>query len=412
MLRGLFSRLETTPGQEKVIRDAFDKVRESMREARAEWRDTSELSGLLRGETFDRTAAEGVSGKADASFAKMRVVLVEALAQIHEALDDRQRRLLADFIESRGRGFFNGPFGRGRSVSDSGPDHERWRCPCDAAFSSLFSRSVPSEDSPLASPTCTTRVTQTEIGMAAMATMVGSTALTNSEIRANAVSMRVLLIDDDARLFELLSSYLEQNGVSVRGARDGKEGLAMLEEGGVDAVLLDVMMPGIDGLEVCRRIRQTSNVPVLMLTAKGDETDRVVGLEIGADDYIAKPFSPRELLARMRAVIRRVQPEVPVERLTVGNISVDLGRREVIRGDARVELTGIEFDILVALMRRAGRVVPRDSLLTEAGRGDVVVGERTVDVHISHLRQKLGDDPKGPRLIKTVRGVGYVLSKE
>ena len=235
---------------------------------------------------------------------------------------------------------------------------------------------------------------------------------TSAATRANLGGVRVLLIDDDARLFELLSSYLEQNGVSVKGAPDGTKGLALLDEGGFDAVLLDVMMPGIDGLEVCRRIRQKSNVPVLMLTAKGDETDRVVGLEIGADDYIAKPFSPRELLARIRAVIRRVQPEVPTERLTVGDVSVDLGRREVYRKDARVELTGIEFDILVALMRRAGRVVPRDSLLSEAGRGDVTVGERTVDVHISHLRQKLGDDPKSPRLIKTVRGVGYVLAKE
>ncbi len=225
-------------------------------------------------------------------------------------------------------------------------------------------------------------------------------------------AMRVLLIDDDARLFELLSSYLEQNGVTVKGAPDGKKGLALLEEGGFDAVLLDVMMPGIDGLEVCRRIRHKSNVPVLMLTAKGDETDRVVGLEIGADDYIAKPFSPRELLARLRAVIRRVQPDVPVERIVVGEVAVDLGRREVLRGAERVDLTGIEFDILVALMRRAGRVVPRESLLSEAGRGDVVVGERTVDVHISHLRQKLGDDPKTPKLIKTVRGVGYVLSRE
>jgi Spy/CpxP family protein refolding chaperone len=124
MMRGLFSRLETTPGQEKVIRDAFDKVREAAREARGEWRDTSELSSLLRGETFDRTAAEGISGKADASFAKVRVVLVEALAQIHEALDDRQRRILADFIESRGRGFFTGPFGRSRPTS--GGDDERW----------------------------------------------------------------------------------------------------------------------------------------------------------------------------------------------------------------------------------------------------------------------------------------------
>ena len=247
---------------------------------------------------------------------------------------------------------------------------------------------------------------------AATTTLLTTIAPTISEIRGKHVSMRVLLIDDDARLFELLSTYLEQNGVTVKGARDGKQGLQMLEEGGVDAVLLDVMMPGIDGLEVCKRIRAKSNVPVLMLTAKGDETDRVVGLEIGADDYIAKPFSPRELLARIRAVVRRVQPETPVDRLAVGDISVDLGRREVIRNNARVDLTGIEFDILVALMRRAGRVVPRDSLLSEAGRGDVVVGERTVDVHISHLRQKLGDDPKGPRLIKTVRGVGYVLSKE
>ncbi|CAN5574145.1 response regulator transcription factor [soil metagenome] len=226
------------------------------------------------------------------------------------------------------------------------------------------------------------------------------------------MSMRVLLIDDDARPFELLSSYLEQNGVSVRGANDGTKGLALLGEGGFDAVLLDVMMPGMSGLEVCQRIRQSSTVPVVMLTAKGDETDRVVGLELGADDYVAKPFSPRELLARLRAVVRRAQPEAVTERILVGDVSADLGRREILRNGERVDLTGIEFDILIALMRRAGRVVPRDSLLEEAGRGDVTVGERTVDVHISHLRQKLGDDPKSPRLIKTVRGVGYVLAKE
>jgi DNA-binding response OmpR family regulator len=226
------------------------------------------------------------------------------------------------------------------------------------------------------------------------------------------MEMRVLLIDDDARLFELISSYLEQNGVAVKGANDGPKGLALLEEGGFDAVLLDVMMPGMSGLEVCQRIRQASTVPIVMLTAKGDETDRVVGLELGADDYVAKPFSPRELLARLRAVVRRAQPEVVSERVLVGDLTADLGRREVARNGARIDLTGIEFDILVALMRRAGRVVPRDSLLEEAGRGDVVVGERTVDVHISHLRQKLGDDPKSPRLIKTVRGVGYVLAKE
>jgi len=169
-------------------------------------------------------------------------------------------------------------------------------------------------------------------------------------------------------------------------------------------------MPGIDGLEVCKRIRQKSRVPVLMLTAKGDETDRVVGLELGADDYIAKPFSPRELLARVRAVVRRAQPEAPREKLAFGDVVIDLASREVTASDARVELTGIEFDILAALAKKAGRVVARDSLLSEAGRGDVSVGERTVDVHISHLRQKLGE--RAGKMIKTVRGVGYVLAKE
>ncbi|MFT3838563.1 MAG: response regulator transcription factor [Myxococcaceae bacterium] len=221
---------------------------------------------------------------------------------------------------------------------------------------------------------------------------------------------RVLLIDDDARLPELLASYLEQNGVTVTAAPDGQRGLQALEQGAFDAVLLDVMMPGMDGLEVCKRIRAKSQIPVIMLTARGDETDRVVGLELGADDYIAKPFSPRELLARLKAVLRRSRPEVLTEQLRVGDLSADTGARTAtLKGDP-IDLTGIELDILVALMRRAGRVVPRDALLQEAGRGDVVVGERTVDVHISHLRQKLKDEP--PRLIKTVRGIGYVLTKD
>ncbi len=224
------------------------------------------------------------------------------------------------------------------------------------------------------------------------------------------MSSRVLLIDDDTRLPELLASYLGQNGVSLTAAPDGVRGLQVLEQGAFDAVLLDVMMPGMDGLEVCRRIRAKSNVPVIMLTARGDETDRVVGLELGADDYVSKPFSPRELLARLKAVLRRSRPEVLSEELAAGDVKVDIGSRIVNVKGQPIELTGIEFDILVALMRRAGRVVPRDALLSEAGRSDVVVGERTVDVHISHLRQKLGDDP--PRLIKTVRGVGYVLAKD
>ena len=224
------------------------------------------------------------------------------------------------------------------------------------------------------------------------------------------MATRVLLIDDDTRMYELLAQYLGQNGISVTHAADGGRGLAALEAGAYDAVLLDVMMPGLDGLEVCRRIRAKSTVPVLMLTARGDETDRVVGLELGADDYLAKPFSPRELLARLRAVLRRAQPTSVADKMESGGVSIDVAAREVRVGGRLVELTGLEFDLLVALVRRAGRVIPRDALLGEAGRSDTVVGERTVDVHISHLRQKLGEE--GSRLIKTVRGVGYLFAKD
>jgi len=226
------------------------------------------------------------------------------------------------------------------------------------------------------------------------------------------MALRVLLIDDDARLYDLLSSYLDQNGFHVTTAPDGPRGLAALEAGTYDVVLLDLMMPGMDGIEVCRRIRQKSTIPVLMLTARGDETDRVVGLEIGADDYVAKPFSPRELVARIKAVLRRARPEVTGERIVAGDIVIDVPGRTVTKNSESIELTGLEFDLLCALARRPGRVVARDALLSEAGRGDVIVGERTVDVHISHLRQKLGDDPRTPRMIKTVRGVGYVLAKD
>ena len=219
------------------------------------------------------------------------------------------------------------------------------------------------------------------------------------------MATRVLLIDDDARLHELLVGYLAAADVDLAHASDGARGLAALAAGGFDAVLLDVMMPGMDGLEVLRRIRERSAIPVLMLTARGDETDRVVGLELGADDYVAKPFSSRELLARLRAVLRRMAPEVGNERLSANGIEVEIGTREVRVEGESVELTGLEFDLLVALLRRAGRVVPRSALLREAGRDDATVGERTIDVHISKLRKKLG-----PR-IKTVRGVGYVLGR-
>jgi DNA-binding response OmpR family regulator len=228
------------------------------------------------------------------------------------------------------------------------------------------------------------------------------------------MAIRVLLVDDDARLSELLGKYLEQNDVALTHERTGAAGLRALAAGAFDAVLLDVMMPGMDGLEVLRRVRQKSSIPVLMLTARGDEADRVAGLELGADDYVPKPFSPRELLARIRAVLRRVTPDVMGERLTAAGsgIEVDVPARTVTVEGRAVDLTGLEFDLLVALVRRAGRVVPRAALLSEAGRDDVAVGERTVDVHISKLRKKLGDDSRSPRLIRTVRGVGYVLARD
>jgi DNA-binding response OmpR family regulator len=222
--------------------------------------------------------------------------------------------------------------------------------------------------------------------------------------------VRVLLIDDDARLAELLAGYLTPQGVAMTHAGGGQAGLAALAGGGFDAIVLDVMMPGMDGLAVLRKIRDAGHrIPVLMLTARGDEADRVVGLELGADDYIAKPFSPRELLARLRAVLRRVQPDTAREKLSSAGITVDTGSREAWVDGNPVELTGLEIDLLTALLRRAGRVVPRAALLDLAGRGDVSVGERAVDVHISRLRKKLGDDP--PTRIRTVRGVGYVLAR-
>jgi len=222
--------------------------------------------------------------------------------------------------------------------------------------------------------------------------------------------VRVLLIDDDARLAQLLDDNLKPQGVALVHAGGGQAGLAALAGGGFDAVLLDVMMPGLDGLSVLRTLRDSGHrVPVIMLTARGDEADRVVGLELGADDYVAKPFSPRELLARLRAVLRRAQPDAVAEKLSAAGITVDTGSREAWVDGKPIELTGLEIDLLVALLRRAGRVVPRGALLELAGRSDVTVGERAVDVHISRLRKKLGDDP--PTRIRPVRGVGYVLAR-
>jgi len=219
----------------------------------------------------------------------------------------------------------------------------------------------------------------------------------------------ILIVDDDAEIRTLLSAYFSRNGLLSTAVGDGKGMWRALDAGHFDLVVLDVMLPGDDGLTLCRELRAKSELPVIMLTARGDEDDRVMGLELGADDYIAKPFSPRELLARLRAVLRRAQPDTLAEKLSSAGITVDTGSREAWVDGNPVELTGLEIDLLTALLRRAGRVVPRAALLELAGRGDVSVGERAVDVHISRLRKKLGDDP--PTRIRTVRGVGYVLAR-
>jgi DNA-binding response OmpR family regulator len=225
-------------------------------------------------------------------------------------------------------------------------------------------------------------------------------------------TLLVLLVEDDLRLATLTREYLQGHGVVVVHVADGRRGLEEALSGRYEAVLLDLMLPGKDGLEVCREIRTRSDVPILILTARGEEADRVMGLEIGADDYLPKPFSPRELLARIRAVVRRAKgragPQASAVR--VGDLLVDPAARRVTLRGKEIALTGYEFSLLDALARRAGRVLTREQLM-ELARGSAEEAfDRSIDVHVSRLRQKLGDDPKRPRLIKTVRGAGYLLA--
>ena len=220
-----------------------------------------------------------------------------------------------------------------------------------------------------------------------------------------------LLIDDDARLGALVREHLSQHDIDVTIAGDGERGLAALRKGRFDVVLLDLMLPGIDGLEVCRRIRATpalAALPVIMLTARGDDVDKIVGLELGADDYLAKPFNSRELLARIRAVLRRGRG-AEAKRLRVGRIEIDFDAREVSVAGRRVVLTSYEFELLAALARAAGRVLSREQLLDALKGATYDAFDRSIDVHVSKLRAKLEEDPKAPRHIKTVRGAGYVL---
>jgi two-component system, OmpR family, response regulator len=226
------------------------------------------------------------------------------------------------------------------------------------------------------------------------------------------MAISLLLIDDDARLRTLLREYLTQNDVLVKEASDGRSGLAALATDGADVVVLDVMMPGLDGLSVLKKLRETSAVPVIMLTAKGEESDRVVGLELGADDYLTKPFSPRELLARLRAVLRRGQGGPSGAWLRAGDVELQRETRQARLQGAPLELTGLEFDLLCALAERRGRVLPRQTLWELAGRGDTSVSDRTLDVHISNLRKKLREDERKVRLIQTIRGVGYLFATD
>ena len=226
------------------------------------------------------------------------------------------------------------------------------------------------------------------------------------------MGQRILLIEDDARLAEMLSEYLGEAGFRVSVAAGGRAGLERLGREPFDALVLDLMLPDMDGLEVCRTLRAKSGLPVLMLTARGDAMDRIVGLEIGADDYLPKPFEPRELLARLRAILRRHSSGESSTTLRFGRLEVDKDAR-VARLDGReVTLTSHQFTLLVALAEHAGRVLSRDALM------DLVKGEaleafdRSIDVHISRIRAAIEDDPKKPRRILTVRGAGYVFARQ
>jgi DNA-binding response OmpR family regulator len=222
----------------------------------------------------------------------------------------------------------------------------------------------------------------------------------------------LLFIDDDQHLARLTTRYLESHDIDVTWVDNGESGLARLIHGAFDVVLLDVMLPGIDGIGVCREIRARSDVPVLMLTALGDEADRVNGLEIGADDYIRKPFSSRELLARLRAQVRRARGRCgPSGRfLTAGSLRIDLGAMEVTVDGRPVSLTSYEFALLRALAEQPGRVMSREQLMDVARGNAEDAFDRSIDVHISRLRQKLEPDPRHPSLLKTVRGVGYMVA--
>ncbi|MBI4787594.1 MAG: response regulator transcription factor [Chloroflexi bacterium] len=226
------------------------------------------------------------------------------------------------------------------------------------------------------------------------------------------MAKKILVVEDEKKLVAIVRGYLEQAGFAVVTASDGQEALTVFRHEKPALVLLDLNLPKMDGLDVCRALRKESNVPVIMLTARVEEADRLVGLELGADDYIVKPFSPREVVARVRAVLRRTEGEsAKPEVLTAGDLTVDLGKHSVQVHDRAVELTPTEFDLLAVMMQNPGRAFTRLQLLDQV-QGQAFEGyERTVDAHIKNLRQKIEPDPKNPRHVLTVFGVGYKFTE-
>ncbi|MDT7604687.1 MAG: two-component system, OmpR family, response regulator [Acidobacteriota bacterium] len=232
----------------------------------------------------------------------------------------------------------------------------------------------------------------------------------------------ILIVDDDRELCELVGEFLNDEGFDVEVMNRSEHGLERALGGGHALVVLDVMMPGMNGFEVLRRLRAGgSRVPVIMLTARGEDVDRIVGLEIGADDYLSKPFNPRELVARIRAILRRVhsrEPDAPIvptpasEQIRIGDVEVDTGTRHVRRAGRAVELTNVEYEILLLLLASAGRVVTREDLVRSVLGRELSVFDRSIDMHISHLRKKLGHHIGEIERIKTVRGIGYIYARQ
>jgi two-component system response regulator CpxR len=227
---------------------------------------------------------------------------------------------------------------------------------------------------------------------------------------------RVLVIDDDIGLCELVAEYLEPEGYKVETVHDGESGVKRALSAEHELAVLDVMLPGINGFEVLRRIRAHSRLPIVMLTARGDDVDRIVGLEIGADDYLPKPFNPRELVARINAVLRRARPDEQVEKqarepFVVGDIEIDDGTRTVRRAGEIIELTAVEYDLLKRLLQMPGHVATKEELVKDVLHRNLSPFDRSIDMHVSNLRKKLGHQSRGVERIKTVRGVGYIYAR-